>query len=143
VKIVLDTNIFNWLVDDRFDLSALPPGSSLVATLVQLRELEATTKPPGRREKLLVMFEAVAPDIEPAAFSWDVPGAGWGEGAWSSDARITEIREALDARKPKSNNMQDALIAGVALRDGYALATADTILADVAERFGIRVHSVK
>lgn len=140
MKYVLDTNIFGRVLDGRFDLSTLPNACSFVATKIQVLELEAT--PGYRRAKLLNIFTEIAPEPAPAAFSFDIPGAGFGEGEWSCDDRVTKIREALEAIKSKPNNWQDALIAGVALKDGYGLATADKNLAKVASSFGIKVYHV-
>jgi predicted nucleic acid-binding protein len=53
------------------------------------------------------------------------------------------MREALEAIKSKPNNWQDALIASVALKNGYSLVTADKDLANVAISFGINVHHVQ
>lgn len=140
MKYVLDTNIFNRVLDGRFKLSTLPDACSFVATKIQVRELEAASEP--RRAALLATFAEVAPDLAPAAFSLDIPGAGLDEGEWSSDERVTRLHGALEARKPKLNNWQDALIAGVALKNGYGLATADGNLARVAADFGIKVYHV-
>ncbi len=135
MKHVLDTTVFNRVLDGLFDLSSLPNAAGLVATLVQVRELDAT-KDESRRAALHQVFQEVAPDLEQAAFSFDTPGAGFDEGEWSSDPKIAELAKAL---KPHRNNWKDALIAGTALKNGYALATADQNLAEVAKSFGIEV----
>ena len=138
MKYVLDTNVFNRVLDGSFKLSTLTDACSFVATTIQVRELEAAPEP--RRAALLATFAEVAPDLAPAAFSFDIPGAGFDEGEWGSDDRVTKLRGALEALKPKFNNWQDALIAGVALKNGYGLATADGTLARVAANFGIKVY---
>ena len=87
MKYILDTNIFNRIQDGRFELSSLPNATGFVATLVQVRELEAT-RDEKRRASLLATFREIAPELKPAAFSWDIPGAGWDEGEWNTDPRI-------------------------------------------------------
>ena len=54
----------------------------------------------------------------------------------------TSIKNALDARNGgRHANIRDALIAEVAITNGYGLVTADTDLADVArERGGEVIH---
>jgi rRNA-processing protein FCF1 len=141
MKYVLDTNIFNRVLDGRFKLFTLPDVCSFVATKIQVRELEAAPEP--RRTELLTTFTKIAPDLAPAAFSLDISGAGFDEGEWSCDDRVTRMREALEAIKSKPNNWQDALIASVALKNGYSLVTADKDLANVAISFGINVHHVQ
>jgi len=140
MKYVLDTNIFDRVLDSRFKVSALPDACSFVATKIQIREIGATPEP--RRSMLLATFKDIAPDLSAAAFSFDIPGAGFNEGEWSSDERITKLREALEANKSKPNNWQDALIAGVALKNGYGLVTADKDFAEVSAAYGIKVYHV-
>ena len=48
----------------------------------------------------------------------------------------------LDELKQKINNLQDALIAEVALTSGFGLVTGDVLLKQVAERHGISVFFV-
>ena len=142
MKYVLDTTIFNRILDGRFSLATLPYASGFVATKIQLSELKATNDL-DRRAKLLSTFSDVAPEIEHASFSFDTPGAGFDEGCWREDYYATELRTDLDAIKPRINNWQDALIAEVALCGRYCLATADKNLAKVAARHGIRVYLVE
>jgi hypothetical protein len=142
MKYVLDTTIFNRILDGRFSLATLPDACGFVATKIQLSELKATNDP-DRRAKLLSTFSDVAPEIEYASFSFDIPGAGLDEGGWREDYHATELRTDLEAMKPKINNWQDALIAEVALCGRYGLATSDRNLAIVAARHGIKVYLVE
>lgn len=141
MKYVLDTNVFNRVLDGRFALASIPDASGFIATTVQIRELEST-RDPTRRTDLLKIFVQVSPAMSLPAFSFDVPGAGFGEGEWSADERITEIWKELEAAKSKRNNWQDALIAGVALKHECGLITSDGPLADVATKYGIKVCHV-
>jgi predicted nucleic acid-binding protein len=139
MKFMLDTNVFNRLLDRKLQLWAPADSCTFVATPVQIREIEAT--PDGqRRADLLAMFEAVSPVVEATALAFDVGGAGSDEGTWSDEIRIEALLQELDGRRKKSNNLQDALIAAVVMSAGYVLMTADRDLADVAEKFGIVVH---
>ncbi len=142
MKYMLDTTVFNRILDGRFSVAVLPDVTGFVATKVQLSELKATNDP-DRRAKLLSTFSDVAPDIEHASFSFDIPGAGFDEGCWRAEDHATKLRTELEAMKPKLNNWQDALIAEAALCGGYGLATAAKNLALVAARHGIEVHLVE
>lgn len=143
MKYVLDTNIFNRILDNSFDLSSLPSDAIFVATKIQLEELEKTkVKDPIRGEELVATFQSIDPKMLPASFSWGIAGAGWGEGTWSDGKVASELHAALEAIKSRNNNWQDALIAEVAFESGYCLVTADKILAEVAKKYGVTVHYV-
>jgi len=138
MKHVLDTNIFNRLVDGRFSLSLLPEGSAFVATKIQYEELKQT-RDLTRRIALIKTFESVAPELVPVLFALDVAGAGLGEGKLGHNGDAMRLRADLEATKPKFNNWHDALIAEVALTYKYTLITADKTLAEVAKLHGISV----
>lgn len=141
MRYMLDTNIFNRILDGKFALSALPTGSSFVATEVQIEELKCTSNQ-VRRTKLLEVFEEIAPDIVPASFSLDIAGAGLDQGALSNGDDAQRLRTALEALKPKLNNWHDSLIAEAAFIRGYGLITADRNLATIAKEHGLTVCHV-
>lgn len=144
MKYMLDTNIFNRLLDGRVDISKLPDKYSFLATAIQLHELKATANS-TRRAQLLEIFNQVAPEVvRTESFAFDVPGSGFGEAKWNSDngQRVTSLKNALDSWKLKSNNLQDALIAEVALVNGFGLITADEGLSEIAQQHGIDVQYV-
>lgn len=141
MKYVLDTTIFNRILDARFSLAVISDACGFVATKIQLSELKAT-KDQDRRAQLLSTFSEVDLEIEHASFSLDIPGAGYDEGQWRDGDTAKELHSKLQAIKPKLNNWQDALIAEVAFLGGFGLATADKILAKVARQYGIKVHYV-
>ncbi len=144
MKYVLDTNIFNCLLDGRLSLSALPSDSEFIVTNVQLRELEATSDSFRRTQLLHVFNQVSAEHVLTESFAYDIPGSGYDESKWNSDGgkRITSIKDALDSLKRKPNNWQDAIITEVALVNGYGLITADSNLAIVAMQHKIHVYKV-
>ena len=74
------------------------------------------------------------------SFALDIAGAGFDESKFNSDPRVFAIKADLDAlNKRKHNNWQDALIAEVALLNGYGLVTADGDLARVSAIHGLLV----
>lgn len=137
---MLDTNIFNRVLDGRFDLSTLP-GHDYRATPVQYEELKAC-QDQARRASLLEVFQQIAPEIEPAAFALDVAGAGLDEGVFRERETASAVLSDLDATRKKDNNAADSVIAEAALYGGHVLVTADRRLGEVATRHGIAVHQV-
>lgn len=138
-KFVLDTCIFNWILDGRIGINDLPSGGMFYATPVQRAELCATADA-ARREFLLSTLEAITPSLLYAeSFMFGVEGAGFGQAKWSDGKTYPALKALLDAKGPKASNTQDALIAEVAFKSRMSLITADKILKEVAESFGIRV----
>ena len=142
MKYMLDTNIFNRVLDGKFCLSRFPKGSSFIATKIQFEELKRTPDA-TRKERLLGTFEEVNPVIVPPPFACDIAGAGPDEGCSTHGDAWHRLYAALEAIKPKMNNCHDALIAEAALLHGCGLATADANLAKVAGEYGLPVFLVK
>lgn len=141
MKYVLDTNIFNHLLDGRLAPSALPGDGTFVATNVQLCELERT-KSDTRRAALMETFRDIAPELVlTESFALDIPGSGLDESKLSDGNSVTLLKSSLDVlNKRKCNNWQDAIIAEVALVNGYGLVTSDRHLAKTAAEHGIAVY---
>jgi len=138
-KYILDTCIFNWLLDGQIRIEDLPSDGVLVSSPVQQAELNAT-KCEERRAQLSLKFRQIGPDLVPAeSLMFDVEGAGFDQAKFGDGTTYTLLKAALDAQKPKPNNVQDALIAEVALKNGMTLITADGRLKEVAEQFAIHV----
>lgn len=136
---VLDTNTFTWLVEGQLELRDLPVGELVVMPL-QLAELRAT-KDVARRGRLLAAVADVDPTVVPGeSFSFDVPGAGFGEAKWSSGDGFNRLFSALEGGRRHKNNRVDALIAEVALKHDWSLVTGDAGLAKAALQCGISVH---
>ena len=136
---MLDTNVFNALLDGRLQLCDVDPGGTFVVTHVQLDELRATSTA-SRRQQLIAQFSSVAADMVPTETAvWglsDWNGAKWGEGAV-----FETLLAALNAKNnSKPNNVKDALIAEVAIANGHTLATSDRDLADVVMSLGGKVQ---
>ena len=130
---LLDTNIFNQLVDGRISLAELPNDSQLLATYLQMQEIGNTTRK-ERRELLLSKFQEINPKTVPVETSlWDV--TPWGEGKYGGHSDLyKELLAELDAKNNyKKNNYVDVLIAEVSIVNGYTLITADQNLADLMQ----------
>lgn len=155
---MLDTNVFNHVLDGKVDASSLK-GKELFVTHIQLDELK-NTKDESRRESLLTVFKEF--EQERQATSSAVSGifvsggassgasgqlptetavwglSRWGEAKWgNTDNVFEEMRRDLDAlNKRKKNNTHDVLIAETALRNGLVLVTSDADLFEIMCKYG-------
>jgi len=137
-KYILDTVIFNRLVEGRLSVEDLPSDGTFVATHIQKDELSRTGKT-EKREQLLSKFSEFIPTLEPtASLVFDV--SRWDQARWSDGKLFQELKTALDTLKKKPNNVQDALIAEVAIVDRCTLVTCDKNLAQVARAHGAEVR---
>jgi predicted nucleic acid-binding protein len=143
---MLDTNVFNHVLDGRMDVNALQAGN-LYVTHIQNDEI-ANTRDPVRRDQLQAIVTRVL-STSPAPAAGREPGvmptesavwgvSKWGEAKWTApDALLDKMLAALNSRnKGKKNNVQDVLIAETALLNQLALVTADADLAEVMKMFG-------
>jgi len=140
---MLDTNVFNKLLDGELSTAALT--GQLLITGVQKAELKATSNV-ERRTALLSIVEEVNPSLQPAAsFSWDIEGAGWNEAYWNDgtgkfESMLERLKE-LDLKSGKKmkdprNQMRDVLIAETAIKLDAILVTNDRNLQTVISEFG-------
>lgn len=135
---VLDTNIFNRIVDGSIAFDDLPTDESLVATYVQIDEIN-NTKDTERRARLFLAFADVRPQIiSTESFVWDV--SRWDRSKWSDGVLYQVLKNEIDSlNKSKPNNVQDTLIGEVAIVNGCTLLTTDNDLATVVRKHGGKV----
>ena len=157
-RYMLDTNVFNHVLDGKVDASQLV-GKDLVTTHVQHDELQKT-KDETRRRSLLAVFQELTPDqavtasavadvsvadgasasgsqiVPTESMVWDV--SNWDQAKWGADDGIFEaMRSELDAlNKRKKNNAHDILIAETAVKNGWNLVTSDSDLVAVVTKYG-------
>jgi predicted nucleic acid-binding protein len=138
---VLDTNVFNWLLDGRIALEKLPSDGAYLATHIQMDEIGRTSDP-VRRGMLEHKFREIGTQVVPTETA--VPDIAVPDLTKVSDGVMFEsLRSALDKANRKKNNPEDALIADVAIQNGYTLITADADLAHVAAQHGGKVLRLK
>jgi len=156
---MLDTNIFGDLMEGAFRLEDLPSDGQFWATPVQWEEISKAPYNVKAKFKELIFDQKT---IVPAAFAWNVPGAGWDQGEWRLDGKVWhDIKKALDdavekgwagqpqqpkeeeKKRKKENNSKDASIAEAAMFYGFTLITRDGALAKAAEKHGIKVLNPK
>lgn len=135
MKCVVDTNIFNRLVDGSLSTDDLPADAELVATHIQIDELNRT-RDEERRAKLFLRFATTVDSLVPTE-SFVLGISRLDHGKLSDGTRYERLKTELDAKnKGKANNAQDALIAEVAIVNRFTLLTADKDLAKVTEMHG-------
>jgi hypothetical protein len=130
---MLDTNVFNDVLDGRVDANRLK-GHKLFVTHIQRDEINMT-RDDARREALLASFAELSTDMSPtssAVAGVSVAGAAcpaasrsvvptesgvwgvseWGQAKWRSEpTQFEALRQELDGRNNgKPNNVQDVLI---------------------------------
>lgn len=149
---MLDTNIFDAIVKGSFPPDRLPSDGELCATAIQWEELKNTPDSELRSRLMGTCAEIIGSEkgMSHAAFSLDVAGAAFDNGAWRSNGALYDaLKKALDDawdRKPKKpqkrskkeNNSKDALIAEAAKFNDCVLLTRDVDLATVARDQGIK-----
>jgi rRNA-processing protein FCF1 len=138
MKYVVDTSLINILVDGTVAINDLPSDGPFLASHIQHDELSATTNL-DRKGQLLAKFTEIIDEITPTeTFVLDtsqLDAVKLGDGL----AYNAMKKDLDDLNNKKKNNSRDALIAEVALRNGYTLLVADYHMYKVAEKHGITV----
>jgi predicted nucleic acid-binding protein len=138
MKYVVDTSLFNKIADGSAGMDELPKDGGFLATHVQIDELNRT-KDEERRAKLFLIFAKTINDVVPTE-SFILGTSRVDEAKLGDGAPYAAIKKMLDSLNGgKQNNSEDALIAEVALKNGYVLLTADRDLYEVAQRLNIGV----
>ena len=137
MKYVVDTSIINKLVDGKIALSELPIDVEFIASHIQIDELNKT-KDSNRRVQLLTLFRELDTEVvQTESFYLDTSLLS--QATMSDAITFQSIKDALDAKKRKKNNVNDALIAEVAIKHGITLLTTDKNLRLVTESLGGKV----
>jgi len=142
VTYMLDTNIFNHVLDGKISMLSLD-GRRLLVTDIQRDEL-AKTKDDARRTALLAQFGAVNPEVMlTASFAFDIEGAGldqacWNDGSGLYQKMLARLRQLDPKSKNPMNQERDILIAETAIKSGATLVSGDVNLQQVVAEFGGR-----
>lgn len=138
----VDTQVFNWVLDFGFDLSKFQPAQFFISP-IQAAELQAS-KDTERNSALLNLLKVWDVQTRPAeSLVFGRKGLGFGNWKWSDGKTYEAILDALNAAKPKSNNIEDALIGEQALKNDWVLLTGDRTLAETTKGLGAQVHFVE
>jgi predicted nucleic acid-binding protein len=132
MKYVVDTNIINWLIDGKIDRAALPSDGKFVATHIQVDEINRTSDEDRRARLSLTLISTIRELLPTESAVMDISRFDWckmGDGVI-----YTSIKNELDAENgERRSNIRDALIAEVAIVNGFTLLTADADLAEIAK----------
>lgn len=144
---ILDTNVFNALLDGDLDLS-LFIGKRVYVAHLQEDEL-ANTPDTVRRDALLALAtRLVAEPIPTSSAVWDV--SKFGQAKWTKRNSLFEkIRSKIRAEDASAgkklrpqNQTRDALLGETAIREGLTLVTNDKGLTAVVRACGGAVVSL-
>lgn len=136
---MLDTCIFNKLLDCKIKSEELPADGEFYATHIQIDEIKKTSDV-NRREALLSKFKELTQPgiIATETFLADISHVDidrLGNGAWYG-----KVKGTLDSlNKRKRNNSQDSLIAEAAIMNSFTLLTADKDLSIACEQLSAKV----
>ena len=123
-KYVVDTSLINQLVDGSVHADELPKDGTFVASHIQFDELSRTTTEKRRAELLQKFAEIVEVELPTDTIVLDA--CRLDKSNFGDEVSYELLKAELDSRNGcKLNNVQDALIAEMALRNGYVLLTAD------------------
>ena len=136
-RLLLDTVMFNRVLDGRLDLSDFG-GCDFFATHIQLDELANTTNQ-DRKLKLLNIFNCISPYVwKTDSFVLDVSRLNCAmlnvDGTMYN--RILSALKLKEKDRDFGNQERDALVAETALKNEFILATDDCNLSCVVRQFG-------
>lgn len=136
---VVDTCIINKLVDGLIEPEDLPGDGEFLMSHIQIDELNKT-KDEERRARLFLKFAKTITQVVPTETT--ILGVSrLGECKLGDGAVYSAIKAELDSLNGgKANNTMDALIAEVAVDNGYTLLTADFYLSEAAKAHGCTVR---
>jgi predicted nucleic acid-binding protein len=162
--LMLDTNVFNRVLDEKID-SKLLQGRKLFITHIQRDELNKTNND-ERKRRLLSVFAELIPlqsptssmvagvsvagaacpsssgEVPTASAAWDI--SRFDQARWKAEDNIFEamLRDLGYLNKNKRNNTEDILIAETALRNDLVLVSADRDLIEVMVKYGGQVQEI-
>jgi predicted nucleic acid-binding protein len=138
IRYVVDTCVFNWIVDSKISRNMLPLNGTFGITQIQVDEINKT-KDEERRARLLLAQASLHCELLPTEFF--VEGISRSEYAKESDGRLyASLKAELDKLNgAKKSNGRDALIAEAAIANGHVLLTADADLRSATQMHGGRV----
>jgi len=138
MKYVVDTSILNKLVEGVLTPDHLPTDGEFVASHIQIDELNQT-KDEEKRAQLFLTFATIVKEIVPTE-TFIIGVSRLDHGKLSDGELFEKLRNELNRLNgEKENNTMDALIAEIAINNGYTLLTADYHLQRVAKDSGCNV----
>ena len=139
MRVMLDTNAFNYVMDEEFDLDLLPPKEYFV-TNIQKAEL-ARTSDADRKARLLDTFAIVAHKTNTArVFQNSTPwGSPWDQGG----KYFADIFSKLEKVKPSRGNKKDAIMIETCKYNRLVFVSNDENARDVCAFFKVESISAR
>ncbi len=137
---MLDTSLFNRVVDGAYAIDRLPRDAPFFITHIQRDELNATSNI-SRKMLLLETLGMLHPESLPTE-SGVVGVSRVGEFKASEAVTYEAIKAAMLKAQPQKDHTNDSLIAETAILNGYTLVTSDGNLGNIVESFGAKVLRV-
>lgn len=145
---MLDTNIFNRIIDGRFDLERLKDLGCFFATQVQNGEIkkciEFDTERGVKLKSLLDATVLVENRLLTETFLWNDSEIEWGDPrmSWGRTGKFYEIiLDKLNSIKIRKNNPLDALIGESVLTNNFVLVSCDRALVEVVRELGGQIYN--
>jgi predicted nucleic acid-binding protein len=141
---MFDTNIFNHILDGKFEINEFRSKAHFYATHVQIDEIKNTSDI-KRRQELLDIFEVIAGNNKIPTESFILGVSRLNEAKLGDKKKdlYSKIKTALDKRnRNKPNNIQDALIAETSMKNSLVLVTHDSDLFLVATKFNVACANI-
>jgi rRNA-processing protein FCF1 len=139
---MLDTNVFNAVIDNKISLTAFK-GRRLLVIGVQMAE--AATKNAARRDALLAIAEEIKPtSVLASSFAFGIEGAGFDQACWNDGSGAFQkclIGSGCSIKKKKKKGVddlnpdRDILIAEAAIKNKAILVSNDNNLRQVVLEF--------
>ncbi|WP_423744773.1 hypothetical protein V5735_01640 (plasmid) [Haladaptatus sp. SPP-AMP-3] len=130
-EFMLDTNIFDEVVDGNIKISELQEcDATFYITPIQRAELKNAGG--ERANKLLDIFNQVSDEERNSILAYDTEGAGYGDGAYASQAQNEIFDKVAEEHAPGEG--EDVNISTVSISEGITFVTADKRLQNALER---------
>lgn len=142
MKVMFDTNVFNHILDGQIPLEHINSEWEPVITHIQQDEINATANDVRRAALNTKVADIVRRRVPTETMVWNV--SRWGEANWPGrESRYGEILALLDSKRPRPNNIQDAIIADTCFYNDFLLVTNDSDLEECVKKLGGRVIDIR
>lgn len=143
MSFLLDTNVFNHLVEGKIAVIDLPTDFPILVTHLQWDEINNCHDPVKKSH--LQSWLRVLPDLEVPTESavWDI--SRFDKAKCGDGCIYAKILDELNAKKKRKNNanIHDALIGEVAIKNQFVLITNDVDLGNIVRSLGGFAREIK
>ncbi len=140
---LLDTNVFNHLVDGKIKLEEIPTEYPIFITYIQKKELDKCDDIIRRQD--LMTYLKILTDHEATVETFLAGIAEVGHTSVGNGKIYEEILKILNKKKKRKNdaNVNDALLGEVAIKNSFVLITNDKDLKKAVASLGGHVRDLE